>query len=348
MTHKTNDKSEALRKQRDHFAGFLKPDPDVDHDAPPDALFQRPVKRGRGIVRPWMIVTGLLVIGASTLLIKGSGLKTYAMCKISPGYWERMSGPEVVGTWPGDGDVDVQPTATLKANLRTPNGEIDPATITASSVVVVRTRDQQPVPSSVSIEKDGSLLAIKTKTPLDPKTQYTLLLTDSVKDGYEKPLRPFSVSFTTAGKSDPSLRFSKVALGAAQKTGFTCVAMSPIKGDRTLYASSDEGRVFRFPVLADGTLAPAQVIDSLQKQQGGPRVLTGFCFDRASTKENPILWVSHGYGSFKDVPDFSGKISQMSGRDLENVQDVVIDLPRSVRDHMNNQPTIGPDGALYW
>jgi hypothetical protein len=77
-------------------------------------------------------------------------------------------------------------------------------------------------------------------------------------------------------------------------------------------------------------------------------VLTGFCFDPASTIDNPILWASHGYGSFKDVPDFSGKISRLSGRDLENVQDIVINLPRSVRDHMNNQPSIGPDGALYW
>src|SRR4051812_31129792 len=91
---KTSAHAEALRKQRDHFAGFVKPDAEVDPDAPPDAMFQRPVKPARGGVRPWMIVAGLLVICGSTLLIKGSGLKTYAMCKISPGYWERMSGPE--------------------------------------------------------------------------------------------------------------------------------------------------------------------------------------------------------------------------------------------------------------
>ncbi len=38
----------------------------------------------------------------------------------------------------------------------------------------------------------------------------------------------------------------------------------------------------------------------------------------------------------------------MSGPHLENVQDVVINLPRSFNDHLNNQPSIGPDGALYW
>jgi hypothetical protein len=302
----------------------------------------------RGFVRPWMVVLGLLLLGGASLFVKGSGLKTYAMCKLRPGYWERMSGPEVVGTWPTDGESNIRTTATLKVNLRNPNGELDPDSLVARNVVLIRTRDQQPIAATIATENAGALLTVKANQPLETKTQYTLLLTQGIKDGYDKTLRPFSVSFTTAGQSDPAIRFSKIALGAAQDNGFTCVVMSPIPNDRTLYAASDEGKIFRFPVLPDGTLGPAQTILSLQQQQGGPRVLTGICFDPHSTIENPILWASHGYGSFKDVPDFSGKISRISGRDLENVQDVVVNLPRSVRDHMNNQPSIGPDGALYW
>jgi mono/diheme cytochrome c family protein/glucose/arabinose dehydrogenase len=61
-----------------------------------------------------------------------------------------------------------------------------------------------------------------------------------------------------------------------------------------------------------------------------------------------VIWVSHGFYAFHDAPDFSGKISRMSGKDLEIVQDAVVGLPRSVRDHLNNQPAFGPDGALYF
>src|SRR5262245_45881333 len=250
-------RTEAQRKQRDHFAGFLKPDSDGGGDAPKTS---GPQRRGWG---SWMVVAGLIGISAAVLLLKGSGLKTYAMCKISPGYWERMSGPEVVGTWPGDGGANVRVDATLKVNLSIPNGAIDDTTITPASVVLIRTRDQKSFPATVSMQNDGALLAIKPAAPLEAKTQYTLLLTAGVKDGFAKPLRAFSVSFTTAGKSDPKLRFNKIALGAAQKVGFTCVLMSPIKGDRTLYAASDDGRIFRFAVLADGTLAPPQIITSL-------------------------------------------------------------------------------------
>ncbi|MBA2706388.1 MAG: hypothetical protein H0U59_01105, partial [Gemmatimonadaceae bacterium] len=105
-----------------------------------------------------MIVAGLFVIGAATLGIKGSGLKTYAMCKISAGYWERMSGPEVVGTWPSDGEGNIKPTATLKASLKNPNGDLDPRSITPASVAVVRTRDQQPVVCTVTAEHGSALL----------------------------------------------------------------------------------------------------------------------------------------------------------------------------------------------
>ena len=38
----------------------------------------------------------------------------------------------------------------------------------------------------------------------------------------------------------------------------------------------------------------------------------------------------------------------MSGPDLQTVQDVVVGLPRSVRDHLTEQPCFGPDGALYF
>src|SRR5438270_6455576 len=41
-------------------------------------------------------------------------------------------------------------------------------------------------------------------------------------------------------------------------------------------------------------------------------------------------------------------MTRLSGKDLEIAQDVVVNLPRSVRDHLNNQPAFGLDEALYF
>jgi hypothetical protein len=97
-----------------------------------------------------------------------------------------------------------------------------------------------------------------------------------------------------------------------------------------------------------GALETPQVLTSLPKANGGPRLLIGFCFDPASTASDPIVWASHGFYGFENPPDFSGKITRLRGTDLQVVEDVVVNLPRSVKDHVNNQPVMGPDGALYW
>ncbi len=299
----------------------------------------------RGI---WIIGLLVLTISAMGFVAKGSGIKTRALCGVVPGYWEKLSGPEAVSSTPCDGETKVAVDARLVVNFKSPNGPLDAGTIKPANIVLVRTRDQQTVEMQAEIGNSGTTLVVKPLAPLAGKTQYTLVLTAGITDQFGKALRQCEISFTTAGQADPSLRFAKIALPTAEKVGFTCCVMSPLPGDRTLYAASDDGRIFKFPVLADGTLGAAKVIDALVKHEGASRVLTGFCFDPASTVDHPILWASHGWGGFQDVPDFSGKISRISGRDLENVQDVVIHLPRSVKDHMNNQPAIGPDGSLYW
>jgi glucose/arabinose dehydrogenase len=144
--------------------------------------------------------------------------------------------------------------------------------------------------------------------------------------------------------SDPLVQFERVSLPTTNGTAFTCIRFGP---DSNLYASSIDGRIFRFGLNEDGTLSTPTVFTSLQKANYGPRLLTGFSFDPASTSEEPILWVSNGYFAFADVPDWTGKITRISGRDLSVVQDAVIGLPRSIRDHLTNQPKFGPDGALY-
>jgi glucose/arabinose dehydrogenase len=145
--------------------------------------------------------------------------------------------------------------------------------------------------------------------------------------------------------ADPSIGFQQVVLTNAAGAGFTALQVGP---DRRLYAGTDDGRVFRFPIRADATLGEPQVVTTLQAANGGPRLLTGFCFDPASELGRVTLWAAHGHYGFVDAPDFTGKITRLSGVDLEVAEDVVVHLPRSVRDHATNQPGFGPDGALYF
>src|SRR6266542_1553137 len=54
-------------------------------------------------IKLWHIGAMVAVLALVALSGKGSGLKTRIMCRLVPGYWEKMSGPEIVATYPKDG-----------------------------------------------------------------------------------------------------------------------------------------------------------------------------------------------------------------------------------------------------
>jgi glucose/arabinose dehydrogenase len=252
--------------------------------------------------------------------------------------------PSVAMTFPPDGAVGMPSDLEIVAEIKSArNGGIDAASARDAEIVLVRTSDQEVVPSTFQFASP-SRLKLKPSTALEAGTNYTFYVGPGLKDRAGGDVVPCAISFATAAPADPRIRFAKVLLRTTSDVGFTCVAVGP---GRMLYGSSDDGRIFRFAILADGTLSPPKVFESLRNAAGGPRLITGFCFDRASTPAEPILWVSHGFYGFENAPDFSGKITRLSGRDLATVEDVVVNLPRSVRDHLTNQPSFGPDGALY-
>jgi glucose/arabinose dehydrogenase len=139
--------------------------------------------------------------------------------------------------------------------------------------------------------------------------------------------------------------FEKVPLANAPVKTYTGVCVGP---DGMLYAGTIEGEILRFAIDADGTLGEPQSIISVQTANGGNRFVIGLRFDPSSTADNLILWVSNTAFAFSNGPDWAGKITRLSGPDLETVTDYVVGLPRSTRDHVTNQIDFGPDGALYF
>jgi glucose/arabinose dehydrogenase len=295
----------------------------------------RPHLKGRTVVVLLILLTGL------GWLAKGRGFRYAIMQKIHPA--KVAARPiKVALCRPADGALSVALDAPISMELT--RGVLDPASVNDKSVTLIRTSDQTVVAASIELTGPRKLM-LHPATALEPGTNYTVYVGEGLQDNVGSKVVPYAIGFTTAAKVDPAIRFQKVAMDATSGVGFTALVFGP---DHMLYGGSDDGRIFRFPIGADGVLGSPMIINSLQASQGGPRLLIGLCFDPASTIEQPILWASHGFYGFEGAPDWSGKISRVSGRNLQRCEEVVINLPRSIRDHLTNQPAFGPDGALYF
>lgn len=256
--------------------------------------------------------------------------------------------PSVTLTQPASNETNVRRDVFVSADVFVPNGGIDPSTLTDQSVYLHRSGDGQLVPAVLHMSGGGDLIVLRPISLLDASTGYTFVVTSGLQDMSGAAFAPFSMSFTSgtaSGGADASVAFEKVPLQTPAGKSLTCVVIGP---DGMLYASVRNGEILRFPLEPDGTVGPAETLQSLRNANGGDRLLIGLRFDPASTAENLILWASHSHYAFSGALDWTGKITRLSGQDLETVTDVVTRLPRSTRDHVTNQIDFGPDGALYF
>ena len=273
--------------------------------------------------------------------------------------------PSIASVSPGRSVTGVSRDAFVSAQLNLTAGGIRSDTLTSSTVRLYRKNadgTRSLVPANIGTSGAGDVIILTPSTLLAKSTGYTFEVTSGLKDVAGNSFNSFSSSFTTGttgGEVDTSFSFDQVDLPTAAGERFTTLKVGP---DRRLYAGTVNGRIFRFSIRSDGTLGSPQVLDALLRANGGnKRLLTGFTFDPASTASNPILWVTHGQYRFglnpagtvdqdKYADDWTGKISKITnlgGSNTGTVADVVKGLPRSVRDHLTNQPSFGPDGALY-
>lgn len=259
--------------------------------------------------------------------------------------------PSITGTTPQNGVVNVSRDSAVVAtvNLPTVGAGVDGTTLKAANLKLFRTNDGVPVNANGSTSGGGDIIVLQPTTLLEPNTSYTFQVTEGVKDTSGAAFVPYTMTFSTGtsgGGAGGGVAFEQVPLPNTNGYPYSSVVIGP---DGKLYAGTLMGDILRFPINADGKLGPADVITTLKTYTGSTvnRALIGMVFDPQSTATNPILWVSHNYWPFLSAPDWTGKITRLSGANLQNAQDYVINLPRSYKDHMTNSLAWGPDGKLY-
>ena len=263
-----------------------------------------------------------------------------------------VGAPFVRSVDPGDGAMNVPTRGAVTADvqlLSAPGGNnaINPTTITDKAVYLIDTNTNTVVPGLPNTTGGGDAIVLNYNA-LKANTKYMFEVTGDVKDLNGNSFRAFHSTFTTGATTPtgPNV-FTRVAQPNVPGNNYTAVEIGP---DRKLYAATLTGEILRFPIGADGTLGVPQHLTSLQAQQG-PRTIIGLKFDPKSTADNLLLWISNNnaYDFQKQVPDWTGKVTLLSGPNLETVQDVVVGLPRSTKDHMTNSVSFKPNepNALY-
>ena len=288
------------------------------------------------------VADGLLTIDA----IGGVNTKiNYVIIKPS-----EVQRPSVIAVNPENGSVNISENTSVSTSiLNLPNGGINNATITSANVFLKEESTGAIVPSNVNGTGGGDAITLVPASPLKLSTTYVFSITSGVKDLSGSSIIPYSSKFTTGSASTSDVitaRFNKIALPNAAGR-HSSLSVGP---DGKLYALTIDGIIKRFSINSDGTLGTPEMIYSLQDATGTrqQRLAIGLAFDPASTASNLIAWVTHSSYVFLDGPQWDGKLTKLSGSNLQTAQDVLVNLPRSSKDHLTNSISFGPDGALYF
>ncbi len=245
--------------------------------------------------------------------------------------------PSVRPASPQDGEQMVNPASPVTADVNVVGSAIDSASLTAAAVQLTEHATGALVAAQLNTSGGGDAVVLQPNVVLKPNTQYDFAITDALKDTSGLRFLPESRSFVTGSATavGTAVKFEQVALSSAPANPYTAVEIGP---DNKLYAATLTGKILRFNILPDGTLGTFQTINSVVSANGGLRTIIGLKFDPSSTADNLKLWITNNYfwNGQSPAQDWSGKITLLSGPDLGVVQDYVVGLPRSIRDHMTN------------
>ncbi|GGH18110.1 Ig-like domain-containing protein [Mucilaginibacter phyllosphaerae] len=230
-------------------------------------------------------------------------------------------------------------------------GGIDNTTINNNTVKLLKINSGKEIsiPGVVQGTGGGDAISFTPSRQLEPNSNYKFVITDGVKSYSHLAFIPFESYFSTSAAPIDSANilnasFTKISMPGTQNKKYTSLVFGP---DGKFYALKIDGGIERYAVdHTSGMLTGKQEINTLIKKRGQSTAI-GLTFDQASTAGKMVAWVSYSSAGLNAAPVFDGKISKLSGPNLQYEEQVIINLPRSTRDHMVNSMAFGPDGALY-
>ncbi|WP_420461395.1 PKD domain-containing protein [Neolewinella sp.] len=274
---------------------------------------------------------------------------------------------------PANGAVDVSPHSfqmTVSVNTP-PNYELDKASIVGRIRLFEQTdAGLFEVPSNTNDTGGGDAVTLTTRDGLKPATTYVFNIegVQANRIGHlddRITFRTFTSQFTTAAENDTNrpadlegVSFTQISgsnLGAGTADRFTTLTIGP---DGKLYASTLGETIKRWTIRPDGTLSNLEELTIDLTGSDHPlnpsvhnsdvRFIIGLAFAPESTANNLVAYVTHSAVTLTDGPEWDGKLTRLSGPNLQTVQDVLIHLPRSKKDHLTNSIVFGPGGDLFF
>ena len=276
--------------------------------------------------------------------------------------------PTVASLNPADGETDVALSTGISATLSLVAEGADETTFTPETVKLTNLDTGQAVPASRNTSGGNDTITLIPDSNLEPNTQYKFEVTDGAKDLNGISFMPYEATFTTGttdvfnppGVSEGDVGdagFDRIAQSNVPNKTYTSVTMGP---DDKLYAATVEGDIYRFPVDAQsGDLGQPEIIKTVQENNNdcntstagdngctNKRLIIGLTFEPGSTVEDPKLWITHSTYGFRNMKDWGGKLSVLSGSNLGQYRDVITNLPRSSKDHLTNSIAF-KNGKIY-
>ncbi len=304
------------------------------------------------------LYTGFVCLLALGFVLAGTtALRAVTAAERSPSSAQAPSAtPGISETTPANGSTYQRRDLFVVANVSLPNpgAGVDATTLVSATVRLIRTSDSALVPATLNTSGGGDVVVLDPVPTLDAFTNYTFIVTSGLKDTSGAAFAPYAMSFTTGSAGGPTPRgsvgFEQVPLLDTVTTeGYTTLQVGP---DQKLYATTLDGRIIRYAINPDGTTGISQTITTIKTYSGpsGKRMLIGFVFEPSSTSANLVAWTSHSHYGLSNGQDWTGKITRLSGPNLEIAQDYVVGLPRSYKDHLSNSLAfnkIGNTNNLY-
>ncbi len=262
---------------------------------------------------------------------------------------ERSLALEVATVIPADGADDIDPRAPIRIQFA--NEAVDASTLNRTTFQLLDD-DNQIVNATVGSDSTGGVISLTPLSPLDPFTEYTVVITDDLQTTDGDAATPFSATFTTgdtsAGEGE-GLRFdSQQVVAGESRFGVSSIAIGP---DEQVYASDITGNIIRYNI--DPATGQATGTDTVFAQDGAQ--IVGIAFDPDATATDLKLWIT--YAERVTDPNtgerdlFSSKVAQLTipaGGGSATKQDYIVGLPNTqFLQHQANGLNFGPDGKLY-